>query len=108
MAPVLHQHRDAIEALCRRQGVLRLEVFGSAADPARFDAAGPGSSDVDFLYVLDESLPGLADRYFGLLEGLESILNRPVDLVSLRHQRNPYFVEDVNARREPLYVAAAA
>jgi hypothetical protein len=40
------EKRDALAALCRRYGVTRLEVFGSAARGAGFD---PNRSDADFL-----------------------------------------------------------
>jgi Nucleotidyltransferase domain len=42
----IKEKRDALAALCRRYGVARLEVFGSAARDAEFDAS---RSDVDFL-----------------------------------------------------------
>ncbi len=45
MIPLIAQHRAEIEALCRRYGVRRLELFGSAV--AGRD--GPNESDLDFL-----------------------------------------------------------
>ena len=41
----------AIADLCRRFGVVRLEVFGSAARGEDFD---PAHSDVDFMVELDD------------------------------------------------------
>lgn len=46
MHPEVLRHREAIAALCRRHGVARLEVFGSAARGEDFD---PARSDADFL-----------------------------------------------------------
>jgi uncharacterized protein len=71
--------RDAIAALCRRYGVARLEVFGSAARGRDFD---PDRSDFDFLVEFDErgDLPAL-EQFFGFAEALEDLLGRPVDLV---------------------------
>ena len=43
-------HRKELTALCRRYGVRRLEVFGSAARAADFD---PKTSDADFLVEFD-------------------------------------------------------
>ena len=40
------RHRDTLVALCRRHGVARLDVFGSAARGVDFD---PARSDVDLL-----------------------------------------------------------
>ena len=40
----IEKHRETLTALCRRYGVVRLEVFGSAARGADFD---PAKSDAD-------------------------------------------------------------
>ena len=94
--------QDGLEALCRQFGVKRLELFGSASD-GRFDSE---RSDLDFLVVFDPSTSGSrADRYFGLLEALESLFSRPVDLVELDAIRNPYFRESVERSRTLLYAA---
>ena len=106
MHPYLNAHREEISALCRRYGVRRLEVFGSAADPLHFDVA---RSDVDFLVEFDQRPEGsYADQYFGLLEDLSALLRRPVDLVVERVVRNPYFLESVSATRQLLFQAHAA
>lgn len=98
----LTRHRAEVAALCRRFGVLRLDVFGSAAT-GDFD---PTRSDVDFLVELDPP-EGLSrfDAYFGLKEGLEALLARPVDLVAPSALANPYFAAAVERSREPLYAA---
>jgi len=102
VAAVIEQHRNEIEALCRRFNVARLEVFGSAADGS-FD---PARSDVDFLVEFRQLEPGLlADAYFGLLAELERIFQRRVDLVTPKAIRNPYFLRGVNETRRLLYAA---
>jgi predicted nucleotidyltransferase len=72
-------HREQIAELCRRHGVERLELFGSAARGEEFE---PGRSDIDFLAdFIDEKPPTLAD----LLEQeqqLSDLLGRPVELIS--------------------------
>ena len=96
------QHAAALADLCRRFGVLRLALFGSAAT-ARYD---PAQSDLDFL-VEFEPLPngGYADAYFGLLEGLETHFGRPVDLVVESAIKNRYFRESVDRNKKLLYAA---
>jgi len=47
-----------------------------------------------------------ADSYFGLLENLESLFGRRVDLVEASAIRNPYFREAVEKTKRPLYEAA--
>lgn len=102
MSPLLADQRLAIESLCRRYGVERLELFGSATTPA-FD---PQRSDYDFLVAFDRRHDGsLADRYLGLLMDLESLLGRKVDLVDIRAARNPYFIAEAMKHRELLYAA---
>jgi len=92
-----------IERLCLRYRVRRLEVFGSASDPSRFD---PETSDLDFL-VEFQTIPveEYADAYFGLLEALQTLFGRQVDLIMSEAIRNPYFLEKVNQSREEVYAA---
>ena len=102
MIPELEQRRTDIEALCRRFQVRRLDMFGSAAS-GEFRA---GESDLDFLVEFESPTEaGLADRYFGLLEALEQLFGRPVDLVVASAIRNPYFRESVERTRTLLYAA---
>lgn len=93
--------RDAIADLCRRRGVRRLAVFGSAVTD-RFDEA---RSDVDFLVEFTEGRHGRFDAYFGLKEELEALLGRAVDLVTPSALENPYFAASVEATAQELYAA---
>ena len=101
MSGPLALDRDAIGDLCRKYGVLRLLVFGSAVTE-RFDDA---RSDVDFLVEFAEDLPSRFDAYFGLKEELEALLRRPVDLVMPGALNNPYFAASALRRSEELYAA---
>jgi predicted nucleotidyltransferase len=102
MAPTIDQHRDAVTDLCRRYRVQRLELFGSAVSD-RFDSQ---QSDLDFLVEFLPLAEGThADAYFGLRDSLESLLERPIDLVMLRAVRNPYFLQAIEPSRTLLYAA---
>lgn len=102
MNPNIARHREEICDLCRRFRVRRLELFGSAVGD-RFD---PERSDFDFLVEFEPLREGEhADAYFGLLESLESIFSRHVDLVMIRAIRNPYFLEAISPTRTLLYAA---
>lgn len=102
MTTLVAQHRAELEALCRRFRVRRLELFGSAAT----GMDRPGESDLDFL-VEFEPLPtgGYADTYFGLLEALEALFGRAVDLVIPSTIKNPYFRQSVERTKTLLYAA---
>jgi predicted nucleotidyltransferase len=100
MIDLIEAHRDAIIALCRQYGVRRLDLFGSAATGA-FNAE---TSDLDFIATFaDTHVPGYADRYLGFAEALEALFGRPVDLITERSIRNPYFRQAVDASRQLIY-----
>jgi len=102
MHPIVERQRGELIRLCERFGVRRLELFGSAAGD-RFDSS---SSDVDFLVDFDPAPPSiLADRYFGLLEALESLFGRSIDLVMTAAIKNPYFLQGIEPSRTLLYAA---
>lgn len=102
MIELLEQHRETIKALCRRHGVRRLAAFGSSV---RGDFR-PETSDVDFVVEFAASDPdAYADAYFGLLFGLRELLDRPVELVTARSIRNPYFREEIEQTAQTLYAA---
>ncbi len=102
MVREIADNRKALDSLCRRFQVRRLELFGSAVGEA-FDRE---SSDLDFIVEFAE-LPenGYADAYFGLAEALEALFQRDVDLVVLSAVKNPYFRESIERSRTLLYAA---
>ncbi len=105
MDPLTDERLAAAQALCRRFGVVRLDIFGSAATGA-FD---PERSDVDFIVDFDD--PAAKDifmRYFGLKESLESVFERPVDLVMAGAMRNRFFIEAANRSRRTVYASTLA
>jgi predicted nucleotidyltransferase len=102
MLPLIEQNRVAIDALCRQYRVRRLELFGSAAR-GDFD---PATSDFDFLVEFEDlGWQGSSDRYFGLLHGLEDLLQRRIDLVEREAVENPIFLEVASRYLAPLYAA---
>jgi len=44
-----------------------------------------------------------ADNYFEVAEKFELILNRPVDLITDKSLKNPYFIDSVNQSKTLLY-----
>lgn len=102
MTDLIERHRSQLLALCRKYDVRRLDVFGSALRED-FD---PERSDLDFAVEFNAlTVDNAADRFLGLLVDLEDLFGRPVDLVSYRAIRNPYFKQIVDETRVPLYAA---
>ncbi|WP_428119162.1 nucleotidyltransferase family protein [Candidatus Poriferisodalis sp.] len=102
MTAALADHTDAVKQLCKRFNVLRLDLFGSAARGS-FD---PDRSDLDFLVDFQPvALDDYSNTYFGLLEALEDLFDRSVDLVVRAAIKNPYFLEAVETTRIPVYEA---
>jgi predicted nucleotidyltransferase len=100
MIGVIEQQLEAIHALCRMYGVRRLDLFGSAAT----GAFNPATSDLDFVATFaDTDGPGYADRYLDFADALEALFGRPVDVVTERSIRNPYFRQAVEASRQRVH-----
>jgi uncharacterized protein len=101
--PEIGTKMSDIERVCRRLGVRRLELFGSAA----VGAFRSQSSDIDLLVEFEPEAidDAYADRYFDLLESLEQLFGRPIDLVVDSAIKNPYFRESVDRTKALLYAA---
>jgi len=102
MNRLIETSRHELVDLCCRHRVRRLELFGSgAADDSHED-----SSDLDFLVEFQQlESTGYADAYFGLLEELQALFQRPVDLVMVSAIRNPYFLRGIERSRTLVYAA---
>lgn len=100
---LIEQRRDEIRRLAERHHVMSLELFGSAAT-GQFDAA---ASDLDFVVRFEElPLDEHANAYFGLLEGLEDLFGRRIDLLEDAAIRNQYLREAIDDSKRRLYEAA--
>lgn len=87
-----------LEAVCQQYGIARLEVFGSVARDEE-----TSTSDIDLLYTLT---PGtrLGWEIEDLVQNLESILGRQIDLIS-KKALNPIIRDAVLAEAKVLYAA---
>ena len=103
MVSLVEENRDALKELCVKFRVQSLEVFSSTSTGRNFDSR---NSDLDFLVEFLTLQPGeYADAYFGLLEALEKLFDRHIDLVMPHAIKNRYFIESINNNREVLYAA---
>jgi len=102
MVRMLEKKRAAIEELCTRYGVSRLDVFGSALR----DDFQPGESDLDLLVEFGPMDPyKRADSYFGFLDELRSLLEVEVDLVVAGAIKNRFIAADIEKTKQVFYAA---
>ncbi len=100
MVSALNDNKDRIEEICRRFGVKRLFVFGSATRKSLLKEIG----DLDFVVEFGDVQPGkYADSYFGLMEGLERLFDIDVDLIEAETIDNPYLKKAIEESKVPLY-----
>lgn len=103
MTDLIESRARELRALCERHRVRRLSLFGSALRED-FD---PASSDLDFVVEFQPMTPQEhAESYFGLIEDLEELFGKRVDLVEAGAVRNPYLRREIEAGQETLYGAA--
>ncbi len=103
MHAAIADKREELVELCRRHGVIRLEVFGSAARGSDFD---PETSDADFLVEFGPTDgPRTLGQYFDFRDALRHALGRPVDLVEAGVIRNPYLRAAIDKPRELVYAS---
>lgn len=102
MIQLVQNNLDEIIVACKEHYVLALSLFGSATNDRMHDG-----SDVDLLVTFSNTIDVLdyADNYFSLLEQLQEILNRKVDLVSTKSLKNPVLREEIYKSKIDLYAA---
>lgn len=93
-------HIAQIKVLCQTHHVSELALFGSALNE-RFHP----ESDIDFLvsFLPEIDLLEYADNYFSLLDKLENITQRKVDLLSKKSLKNPILIEEIKNSKITLY-----
>ena len=99
------RHRETLAALCRRHGVARLDVFGSAARGVDFD---PARSDVDLLVEFAPSTPRRLAALLDFEAEAGKALARPVEVVdrsAIEESENYIRRRRILAEAEALFVA---
>lgn len=104
MISMVKERREELRQLCIKHHIGRLESFDS-------NSAGIGDSSENGLGFLveirvgDNDYGAYADAYFGLLEDLGDLFDRPVDLVTERAIKNSFLLDTVNQTRKLIYEA---
>lgn len=100
MHSVVRNKRDKIIEICRKRNILSLTLFGSAAG----NQFNPESSDLDFIVEFEKMKPkDHAQQYFGFIEDMEHLFQRPVDVIESKGIKNPYFQRSVDESKELIY-----
>ncbi len=105
MIPIVENKLGQIITLCKAHQVDTLALFGSAVS-GEFNQ----NSDLDFLVEFSDSVELLdySDNYFSLLEKLESLFGRPIDLVSRKSLKNPILLAEIMKSKISLYESEGA
>jgi predicted nucleotidyltransferase len=99
---ILDAHFDSVAAICRRFGVAKLELIGSATTANSLDECG----DVDLLVSFHQPQEvDLFNTFFPLRDALSEEFGKPVDLIEPTAIRNPAFKRVVDQSRTVFYAA---
>lgn len=102
MLPLIEAHIEEITRLCKKYGVRKLELFGSACR-GEYD---PETSDLDFIAEFtDIRTSGYVDRYFGFADHIEILFGKPVDVVTTNSTMSPHFRQEMDKCRAVVYEA---
>lgn len=102
MHPAVSVHLQDIVAICRRQRIRRLDVFGSAARNIDFKV---DRSDGDLLVEFEADTQRDLASYSSAKTALEDVLQRKVDLLERSAGRNPYLLREIENGPETLYAS---
>ena len=102
MHQLIKSRLPELEKICHAHHVKTLYLFGSAAKHT-FNS----ESDLDFMGQFSAALELLnyADNFFSLIEALEALFQRRVDLLSVSSIRNPILKEEIDKTKVMLYAA---
>lgn len=99
MVAIIEENLESIERFCKLKNVSKLYAFDSI-NTAQFDE----HIDVDLLVEFKELFSDVyADNYLDMCYELGNILNRKVDLVTIRSVKNPIFQSEVENSRQLKY-----
>jgi uncharacterized protein len=100
---ILEQNMEAIHDLCVKHKVKELYAFGSVLDEKKFNEESYVDLLVEFEEIEDPLIAG--ENYWNILESLENVFKRHVDLVSSRYLRIRFFIKRIQETKKLLYAA---
>ncbi len=102
MFELIKNKLNDIIALCKKHHVKSISLFGSAAKDTMHE-----DSDIDFLVQFSDEMEVLnyADNYFQLLEKLEILIGKKIDLLTQKSLKNPILKKEIEQSKIDLYAA---
>jgi len=98
--PQIDIPKDKIEDFCKKWKISEFSIFGSAL---REDFSP--KSDVDVLISFEPDIPWSLFDWVDMIEELQRILGREVDLVEKSGLRNPFRRREILNSRQVIYAA---
>ncbi len=100
--PILQAQLPSIEQLFKAHKIKSAYAFGSIVSDKFTD-----ESDIDFLIDFEDEVKVLerGEIWWKLHDALRNVFNREVDLVVEDTLKNPYFIEDINEKKQLIYAA---
>jgi predicted nucleotidyltransferase len=98
--PKIDIPKAQIEDFCRRWKIAEFSIFGSALR----DDFSP-KSDIDVLISFEPDIPWSLFDWVDMIEELQEILGREVDLVEKSGLRNPFRRREILHNRKVIYAA---
>jgi predicted nucleotidyltransferase len=96
---IVEQNITTITELCKKHNVLNMYLFGSVLT----EKSSP-DSDIDFMVNFGQvNLLQYFDNYMALKDGLERLLQRPVDLLEEKTIRNPILRRSIDRNKKLIY-----
>ncbi|MBI3510346.1 MAG: nucleotidyltransferase domain-containing protein [Bacteroidetes bacterium] len=99
---MINSNVNELRKICVNHNVSSLCLFGSAAK-GNFKS----DSDLDFLVRFNDKINLLdyADNFFSMIEELEKLFNRKVDLLTVSSLKNPILKKEIENTQIALYAA---
>ncbi len=100
MQAIFTEKLKELTRLLKTHKVKRAYAFGSVCTD-KFT----NESDIDLLIAFEDGLDPIeyGDLYWSLDETLPKLFGRPVDLITERQLRNPYFIKVLNKTKTAIY-----
>lgn len=104
MNRIIEEKLPELKRLCEKHSVQTLYLFGSAATDSM-----TSESDIDFMISFQSDLPlsRYTNNYFDLIDALEELFDRPIDLLTEKYIRNPILKRSIDRSKQLIYGRAS-